>query len=1056
MAPERWDEIEKLYHAALDLRPAEREAFLNGVCVDQQMRQDVESLLEYEELGDYLLEQRPWRPGAGPNISTQPGSYRWAAVSGDGSVGAASGTLGHNATLSHLAVGSHFGQYRLETFIGAGGMGEVYRAHDSKLDRDVAIKILPSEFARDSQRLARFRREARTLASLNHPNIAAIYGLEQTGEMDCLVLELVEGEMLHGPLPIERALAYADQIAEGLEAAHEKGIIHRDLKPANIKVTSQGRVKVLDFGLAKAILGPERNQDVSQKKDSRGAGTLSAHIVGTPGYMSPEQTLGRSVDERTDIWAFGCVLYELLTGKRAFRGESALEAAIAVLEREADWQALPSKIPARIRDLLRSCLQRDPRRRLAHIADARRVIEEELRGRDRWRLLGNQARQPRFAIPAVAVLGLFALGGVLLYHHNSRVRWAREQAIPEITKLFDSAERKAAFRLLRRTEKILPNDPALRKIHEDNSFPMSFKTNPSGAEVWAAVYGVDDDEWLRLGRTPFTTKELTPNSYRFRIEKPGFQTILGAGEVPGGLMEFDLDALGSIPADMVRVPGGTVTVPGLQPVRLGAFLIDRYEITNRQFKKFIDAGGYQKQDYWREDFIHAGRKLSREQAMQLFRDSTGLPGPSSWKFGNYPQGQDDYPVNGVSWYEAAAYAEFAGKQLPTIYHWQRAASPGFFSDVAQISNFGGIGPAPAGAYKGLGAFGTLDMAGNVKEWCWNNIGGQRYIRGGAWNEPAYMFTALDARDSWDRSTQNGIRCARYDMRTAPGARAELSRPIRDYSKEKPVPDEVFRLYRSLYSYDAAALDSRVEGVDEENSYWKREKVSFAAAYANERVGGYLYIPKHVRPPYQTVIYAASSLALWLPSLGPLEEHFFDFIMKSGRALLVPIVKGYYQRRYAAPPAGAYAERDRLILESKDFRRSIDYLMSRPDVDHQRLGVYSMSRGGLIPILAVGEERLKAAALLSCGLGFDRPLPAADPFNFLPHFHIPTIMIDGRLDFIFPVETSVRPMFRLLGAPEEDKKLVLSDGGHALPNAERIETIRKETLDWYDRYLGPVK
>ena len=220
------------------------------------------------------------------------------------------------------AVGREFGPYRILSPLGTGGMGEVYRAHDSKLGRDVAIKTLPRAFARDPERLARFRREARTLASLNHPNIGAIYGLEESGDVDCLVLELVEGETLRGPLPIERALDYARQVAEALEAAHDKGIIHRDLKPANVKVTPQGRVKVLDFGLAKAVWGLEQNHDLSQTSDVTTIETLAGRIVGTPGYMSPEQARGKDVDRRADIWAFGCLLYELLAGKRAFRGET--------------------------------------------------------------------------------------------------------------------------------------------------------------------------------------------------------------------------------------------------------------------------------------------------------------------------------------------------------------------------------------------------------------------------------------------------------------------------------------------------------------------------------------------------------------------------------------------------------------------------------------------------------------------------------------------------------------------------------------------------------------
>ena len=287
-------------------------------------------------------------------------------------------------------------------------MGEVYRAQDSKLGRDVAIKTLPRAFARDPERLARFRREARTLALLNHPNIGAIYGLEESGDVQYLVLELVEGEALRGPQPIERALDYARQVAEALEAAHDKGIIHRDLKPANVKVTPQGRVKVLDFGLAKAIWGPEQNQDLSQAATVTVVETLAGHIVGTPGYMSPEQARGKDVDKRTDIWAFGCLLYELLTGQRAFPGETVPSTIAAVLEREPDWQALPAKTPAQIRELLHKCLDKDAGRRPRDIKDARVAIEELLVPRRRgsqWPLIAGAAALAILAIGATFYLG---------------------------------------------------------------------------------------------------------------------------------------------------------------------------------------------------------------------------------------------------------------------------------------------------------------------------------------------------------------------------------------------------------------------------------------------------------------------------------------------------------------------------------------------------------------------------------------------------------------------------------------------------------------------------
>src|SRR6202165_5679567 len=265
--------------------------------------------------------------------------------------------------------GTKLGSYQITAPIGAGGMGEVYQAHDTKLGRDVAIKVLPEAFAHDPERLSRFQREDKMLAALNHPNIATIHGLEQSNGTSYLVMELVSGETLaerikrDGAVPLEEALTIAKQIAEALEAAPEKSIIHRDVKPANVKVTPEGKVKVLDFGLAKAFEGDGANDDPSNSPTLSAAATMQGTILGTAAYMSPEQARGKTCDKRTDIWAFGCVLYELLTGRQAFQGETTTEILAAVLRGERDWQALPETTPLSIRALLRRCLQREMRRR---------------------------------------------------------------------------------------------------------------------------------------------------------------------------------------------------------------------------------------------------------------------------------------------------------------------------------------------------------------------------------------------------------------------------------------------------------------------------------------------------------------------------------------------------------------------------------------------------------------------------------------------------------------------------------------------------------------------
>ncbi|MBV8732264.1 MAG: serine/threonine-protein kinase, partial [Acidobacteriia bacterium] len=390
-----WQKAESLFHAALEQPPEGRAAFLDSACgSDAELRQQVEDLLFQDGQARSFLES--------PGLETAT-----LAIGG-------------------FEPGRQFGPYCIVSRLGAGGMGEVYRAHDSKLGRDVALKTLPQEFARHPDRLARFRREARTLASLNHPNIGAIYGLEESETGDCLVLELVEGETLRGPLPVPEALRIAGQIAEALEVAHLKGIVHRDLKPANIKVTPDGQVKVLDFGLAKAVQGTDLPQDLSQVSTLAVAHTVAGHIVGTPGYMSPEQARGQQVDTRTDIWAFGCVLYELLTGKRVFEGRTLAETIQAVLEREPDWRLLPARTPAKIRELLRRCLEKDQARRLQTISEARRVIEREQRGLSRWAILAA----------AATIIAVIAAGAVVRSRNTIRPsdasRWV------QVTKFSDS------------------------------------------------------------------------------------------------------------------------------------------------------------------------------------------------------------------------------------------------------------------------------------------------------------------------------------------------------------------------------------------------------------------------------------------------------------------------------------------------------------------------------------------------------------------------------------------------------------------------------------------
>jgi serine/threonine protein kinase/Tol biopolymer transport system component len=380
---ERWARVKALFQAAVERPAAERNAFLAAATTgDDELRREVESLLASDTGDVSFLDRLPLAAKA--VLADSRTSPPTAGLNQSHPVLELGHRSGSAQEPTQSFVGQKLGSYQVLSKIGEGGMGEVYRAKDTKLRRDVAVKVLPRAFARDPERLARFEREAQILASLNHKNIAAIYGLEESNGVHFLVLELVEGETFaerierHGPLPLEKALVLSQQVAEALEYAHKKAITHRDIKPANLKVTPDGEVKVLDFGLAKIFEGDQAGLDLSKLPALGPAPTLDGQIVGTPAYMSPEQVRGQQVDKQSDIWAFGCVLYALLTGKQAFRGETIPDTISKVLDGEPDRKALPPSTPSNVHSLLRRCLQKDANRRLHDIADARIEIEEAL------------------------------------------------------------------------------------------------------------------------------------------------------------------------------------------------------------------------------------------------------------------------------------------------------------------------------------------------------------------------------------------------------------------------------------------------------------------------------------------------------------------------------------------------------------------------------------------------------------------------------------------------------------------------------------------------------
>jgi serine/threonine protein kinase/formylglycine-generating enzyme required for sulfatase activity len=985
-------------------------------------------------------------------------------------------------------IGKTISHYRILEKLGEGGMGVVYKAEDTKLRRTVALKFLSAKTLAGEAEKTRFIHEAQAAAALNHPNICTIY---ETGEFEAqpfIVMEFIEGQTLKekvssagAGLSVNSVIEFALQIAEGLQAAHEKGIIHRDMKCDNVMVNEKGVAKIMDFGLAKL--------------SGRTQVTQEGTTLGTISYMSPEQARGEKIDHRTDIWSFGVMLYEMVTGSLPFNGEYDQAVMYSILNEEPEQMA--KDVPEKLQEIILHALEKDPEKRfqsfdqIASQFKKMQGVPAATEGKPtNLNFLMHLLKRPGIAFAALAVI-IFLMSIALIPYYQLLKRQQAEEKLHQIKSLVKDGKYSEAFHLAKQEEKHLRNDSTFIHLIPGYSDFLTVISKPEGARVYLKRFAPDEKRSVPqreyAGLTPIHNLQVIRGGYKVYVEKDGFapnERVFSSAFSFEGLkrttdiaIEINLLDQKKMIKNMVFVPGGVYHLvgwdaPTTSEVRLNDYYIDKYEVSNKDFKSFINAGGYQKKEYWKFAFIKEGKHLSWDDAIALFADRTGLQGPRDWINQEYPVGKDHYPVTNITWYEAEAYAEFANKKLPTIFQWEKAARNGEYQiydlvmpwgvkspneNILQRANFQSNATVAVDSLEfGIGPYGGYNMAGNVTEWCLNETNNGYIATGGSWQDPVYTFAYFGAFPSFYSSNTIGFRCVRtVGMDTGQQGKMKINVEER-VPVYQPVDEKTYSSFPTLYKYDKKPLNPKIIETTE-TADWVKEKITFSGV-DNDPIIAYLYLPKRAAKPYQCLE--------WIPHSGVINGHQradeaaeagLGSQIKPGRALLAIVPIGAIERPhkpgFEQPEIETVKYREQIIRYVTEFRLGLDYLATRKDIDMDKLAFLGTSWGSTNTgiILAAIENRYRAVIFLAGGIHkySVKMLPEVNPINFASLIKPPKLLLNGQYDEAFPLETEARPFYKLLREP---KQLSLVESGHAPPLEKRVPIINK----FLDETLGPVK